>query len=247
MGHWLAVIAVGAAVGLLGGMFGKGGSAVATPLLRAVGVRAIVAVAAPLPATIPATAVAAVPYLRAGLVDRRIVAWSLGLGVPATILGAVATRWIGGPALIVATEAIVFAIGLRFAFFPSRQPDGTPRALPSAARLAGVGGVVGVASGLLANSGGFLLAPLYLAVLRVPVKTAFACSLVVAAVLAVPGTAVHWLLGHIDWTVVAVYGAASIPMSAVGARIALRTDSRRLERAYGVTLVALSVFLLVRR
>ena len=51
-----AVIGVG--VGFLGGLLGKGGSAIATPLLHAVGVPAIIAVAAPLPATIPSTLIA---------------------------------------------------------------------------------------------------------------------------------------------------------------------------------------------
>ena len=48
--HWLPILAIGAGVGFLGGLFGKGGSAIATPMLAAVGVPPIVAVAAPLPA-----------------------------------------------------------------------------------------------------------------------------------------------------------------------------------------------------
>ena len=51
-----------------------------------------------------------------------------------------------------------------------------------------VAAATGFAAGLLANSGGFLLAPLYVAVLRLPLKQAFACSLAVSAVLAIPGT-----------------------------------------------------------
>jgi len=107
--------------------------------------------------------------------------------------------------------------------------------------------VVGLASGLLANSGGFLLAPLYLTVLRLPIKSAFASSLAVASVLAVPGTLVHWRLGHIDWHLVLVFGAASIPLSYLGARVALRTDPVRLERLYGAALLALGIVLLVFR
>lgn len=90
--------------------------------------------------------------------------------------------------------------------------------------------VVGLISGLLANSGGFLLAPLYVAVLRLPIKAAFASSLAVAAVLAVPGTIVHAALGHIDWALVAVFAATSVPLSFLGARVALRADPSRLER-----------------
>ena len=56
-------------VGYLGGMFGKGGSAIATPLLAAIGVPPIVAVASPLPATVPGTLVAYRRYRHLGLSD----------------------------------------------------------------------------------------------------------------------------------------------------------------------------------
>ncbi|MGZ4725089.1 MAG: TSUP family transporter, partial [Ilumatobacteraceae bacterium] len=55
---------IGVGIGFLGGLLGKGGSAIATPLLHAIGIPAIVAVAAPLPATIPSTMVASYAYSR---------------------------------------------------------------------------------------------------------------------------------------------------------------------------------------
>ncbi len=51
--------------------------------------------------------------------------------------------------------------------------------------------------------------------------------------------------GHIDWTVVAVFGAASVPLSYVGARVAIRAESTRLERIYGGVLAALGIGLLI--
>ena len=104
-----------------------------------------------------------------------------------------------------------------------------------------VAAVVGLLSGLLANGGGFLLAPLFVVALRLPIKQAFASSLVVAAALAVPGTIVHAALGHIDWAVVGVFGLAAIPLSFLGARVAIRTESTRLERIYGAGLLLLGV------
>src|SRR3954453_1967728 len=92
----IAVAVVGLGVGFLGGLFGKGGSAIATPLLAAVGVPAIVAVASPLPATVPATFVAYRRYHRLGLADTQTIRWSVAIGVPATVAGAVATRWVDG-------------------------------------------------------------------------------------------------------------------------------------------------------
>ncbi len=44
--------------------------------------------------------------------DWQIVRWSVACGVPATIAGAFATRWIGGTPLVIASEGIVAAIGV---------------------------------------------------------------------------------------------------------------------------------------
>jgi uncharacterized membrane protein YfcA len=245
--QWIEVIVIGASIGFLAGMFGKGGSAIATPLLAAIGFPPIIAVASPLPATIPSTLAAASAYGRRALPERRVLGWSIGCGVPATIVGAVATRWIGGGPLVLLTDVVVAGLGLRFLLAPGGEREVVRDVEHPVLRTAIVATVVGLASGLLANSGGFLLAPLYLTVLRMPIKQAFATSLTVAAALAIPGTVVHATLGHIDWTLVAVFGAASIPLSFLGARVASRIQPARLERIYGGALAALGIgFLLAR-
>ncbi|HEY7939441.1 MAG TPA: sulfite exporter TauE/SafE family protein [Acidimicrobiales bacterium] len=243
--NWPAIMLIGAAVGFMGGLFGKGGSAIATPLLAAVGVPPILAVAAPLPATIPGTLVAARPYVRGRFFDRAALGWSLVVAIVATVIGSVATHWINGSILVTATDVVVAALGLRFLFKP-RSGDEVAEEVPHrVARTVAVAAVVGLAAGLLANSGGFLLAPLYLAVLRLPIKPAFGTSLIVSCVLAVPGTMVHAALGQVDWTLVLVFGAASVPLSAVGARVGLRSDAARLERVYGAVLATLGISLLL--
>src|SRR5689334_15353002 len=142
----VAVAAIGLFVGFLSGLFGKGGSAVATPLLAAAGIPPIVAVASPLPAAIPATFVAARAYARAGYVERRLVLRAAALGLPATLLGAFATRWISGQALVWATELLLLGLGLRFLLAPGELPD-APRDAPAAGwRLAAVALGVGFVS-----------------------------------------------------------------------------------------------------
>lgn len=244
--QWIGIVVIGAAVGYLGGLFGKGGSAIATPLLAAIGVPPIIAVASPLPATIPSTLVAYQRYRRAGISDPEVVRWSIAFGVPATVIGALATRWIDGGLLVTATELIVAAIGAKVLLRP--EPAEVVRAVGARRlRLAVVAVSVGLLGGLLANAGGFLLVPLYLAVLKLPIKTSLAASLAVSSVLAVPGTIVHAALGHIDWSVTIVFAAASIPLSSLGARTALRMGAARLERVYGAGLLLLGLTLLVAR
>jgi uncharacterized membrane protein YfcA len=239
------VLMIGAAVGFLGGLFGKGGSAVATPLLAAIGIPPYVAIASPLPASIPATLVAARTYWRADHVDWRLVRWTVAVGFPATLLGAYATRWVGGSALVVATEVMLAALGLRFLVRPGLPHEVVRDPTWMRTRMVAVAAAVGIAAGLLANTGGFLFAPLFVVVLHRGIKDAFGSSLSIGAALAVPGAFVHAALGHIDWTVVAAFGAASIPLSYVGARVALRTHSAKLERIYGAVIATVGITLLV--
>ena len=238
--HWVAIILIGALVGYLGGMFGKGGSAIATPLLAAAGVPAIVAVASPLPATVPGTLVAYRHYRHLGLSDPSVIRTSVAVGIPATLLGAWASHWIAGGTLLVLTDVVVALIGLRILVRVGPPEGGVHDPEHRGLRLVAVAAAV-------ANAGGFLLVPLYLAALKLPVKTALACSLAVASVLALPGTIVHAALGQIDWRVAIVFGAASIPLSGLGAATAVRISSARLERIYGAGLLVLGATFLVMR
>ncbi|MGZ4130058.1 MAG: sulfite exporter TauE/SafE family protein [Actinomycetota bacterium] len=108
-----AFVAAGVVIGSLTGLFGVGGSSVATPLLSLLGVPPLVAVASPLPATLPSAAIAAVPYIRAKETRPRAAAWTLLGAVPAAILGALASEVVGGRLLLVASGLILVAIGQR--------------------------------------------------------------------------------------------------------------------------------------
>ena len=209
------------------------------------GIPPIVALVAPLPATVPSTLAASYVYWRERLIDWDVFRWCLGAGIPATALGAYATRWIAGDTLVIATEVMVTALGVRFVLRPGDPHEIAAEPAGYRTRLVLVSAGVGLISGLLANAGGFLLAPLFVVVLRLSLKRSFATSLAVVTVLAIPGTIVHAALGHIDWGVVAVFGATSIPLSYVGARTAVRTNPLHMERAYGAGLALLESTLLV--
>jgi uncharacterized membrane protein YfcA len=249
--HFGALV-VGIVIGFLGGMFGKGGSAIATPLLSLIGYPGFIAVASPLPAVIPGTMIASAEYWQSRLIDWEIVWWSIGIGIPATIGGSFLTQYTGARALLILTGVLVLGFGLSFLFMP-KEKDSSKSSQDSArenrprywhARLVFIATGVGIISGLLANGGGFLLAPAYVLFLRQPIKKSFACSLAVSGVLAIPGTAIHWYLGHISWTVAGLVALGSVPFSFLGARIAIHTKASRLERLYGIVLTALGAYFL---
>jgi uncharacterized membrane protein YfcA len=235
----LGAALIGMAVGFLSGAFGKGGSAVATPLLHLLGVPAMIAIASPLPATIPSSLLAGRVYAGTGNVDRRVVRIGLPLGLLLTVVGAMLTRWVPGGPLVMVTDLVVLGCAVRIlttrhSIAARRHEDATVR------KILAVVGAVGFVSGLLGNSGGFLLAPLFMSVLGLPVHRALGTSLVLATCLAVPGTLVHAWLGHIDWSLTLAFGLASVPAAAAGARLALRTHSHALALAYGAVLATLA-------
>jgi len=191
---------------------------VATPLLSPLGFPGFVAVASPLPATVPSTVVASAEYRRSRLLDWEIVWWSIGIGTPAIVAGSFLSHSVGAKPLLVVTGVLVLGFGLSFLFFPkdrslAKEAADNPEGLrPSywRIRLITVATGVGFISGLLANAGGFLFVPSYTEFLKQPMKKAFACSLAVSSVLAIPGTIVHAYLGHISWLVVGLVALGAV-------------------------------------
>lgn len=250
--YHLELFLIGVAVGFLGGLFGKGGSAIATPLLSLAGTPGYIAVATPLPATVPGTLVASAAYWKANLWNRSIILWSVLIGAPSTILGSYLSKFTGARPLLYLTGLLVLGFGVTFLIQPGAKATddsaggSNAQPLPSLwrLRLTAVAICVGLVSGLLANSGGFLLAPSYARFLKQPIKAAFASSLVVSACLALPASIVHWYLGHIAWREFFFLAAGSVPCSYLGARVALKVRSVSLERWYGLALTALGLFFL---
>lgn len=242
---WFAV--AGAGVGLLFGLFGVGGSSVATPVLALLGVRGVVAVASPLPSTVPAALAGAWAYLRDGDVDASVARWSVMGGVPGTVIGALASRLVGGNGLLVASGVVLGIVGVRVLRPVTAEARRARAGLRRPAVVIGAAGAIGVFTGLLANGGGFLLVPLYLVVLGLGMRTSAGTSLVVIAALSIPTLATHWALGHIDWAVAATFAAGAVPGAALGSRVAHRVRADTLRTAFGWLAIAFAAWFVVHQ
>jgi hypothetical protein len=251
----IGVFLVGIFCGFLGGLFGKGGSAIATPLLSLLGFPGFIAVASPLPATVPGTFIASAQYWRSHLLDWQVFWWSIAAGIPATVVGSYLTRFTGSRPLLIVTGLVVLAFGLSFVLMPRERETTTTETIEQTAmhrprywhlRLVSVAIGAGFFAGLLANAGGLVLAPGFARFLKQPLKQAFACSLAVSCVLAAPGTIVHAYLGHVSWWVALLIALGMVPASRLGARLAIRSECRRLERWYGLGLTTLGAYFLWR-
>lgn len=235
---WPVITLAGVVVGGLMGVFGVGGSSVATPVLSLLGVPPLVAVASPLVATIPGATVASVPYVRSGDARPKAAAWSLLGAAPATIVGALISHVVGGPVLLVASGVVLVVVGIRvlLPIDDAAREAGTRRRQNRLLLVAAAAGL-GLFTGLLANGGGFLLMPLYLLLFGLRMRQAVGTSLLVIAVLSVPTLATHWALGHIDWGVAITFAVGLVPASFAGAKLSSRMAGGVQRQAFGWFLI----------
>lgn len=225
-------------LGALSGLFGVGGSSLATPALSLLGVPGLMAVASPLPATLPTALTAAWPYLRRRNLRPRAALWSLLGAAPAAVVGAILAHLVGGGALLIASGVVLVVVGIRVVRPISdkahRVGEARRRNRPT---LVAASAAVRLFTGLLANGGGFLLVPMFLLLFGLTITEASGTSLAVVAVLAVPTTAAHWALGHIDWSVAVAVALGAAPASAVAATWAQRMTATRLQTTFGWFLI----------
>lgn len=246
MPSWPVVTAVGGLIGMLFGLFGVGGSSFATPALGLLGVSGLVAVAAPIPAVIPAAVAGMLTYVRKGQVEWPVARWSIYGGVPGTIVGALLSGSVGGPGLLIASGVVLGLVGVRIL---APLPDATlaSRARCRPAVVIPAAGAIGLFTGMLANGGGFLLVPLFVLVLGLTMPESAGTSLVVIAVLSVPTLITHWALGHIDWAVAVPFAAGAIPGALVGSRLTDHLPADAMRRGFGVLLVGFAVYFVARQ
>jgi uncharacterized protein len=237
---WLLV--AGLAIGTLTGLFGVGGSSIATPLLSVIGVAPLIAVASPLPATVPSALAALAPYVQRGEARWRAAGWSLLGGAPAAVLGALASHVVGGPVLLLASGLVLVVIGWRVLrpITEETRRAGTARRMDRPL-LVSAAAAVGLFTGLLANGGGFLLVPMYLLLFGLNIREAAGTSLLVVAALSVPTLATHWALGHVSWAVALPFAAGAVPASFISSRLAPRVGTTRLRMAFGWFLIGSGV------
>lgn len=233
---------IGVGVGVVYGAFGAGASAFATPLLALAGVPPLVAIASPLPATIPAGLAGAWSYRRDGAVATKIAWRAVLVGIPTAVVGALCSNAVPGSVLLVLSALVLLVLGLRMTVPSSHVVIRSHNDLVITAAVAGTG----FAAGLLANGGGFLLVPVFLLVAGLGVRTAAGTSLLVAAAMTIPTLATHWALGHVDWTVAIAFAVGLLPGTVVGARLVRRIPEAPSQRAFGAVLLVFAAWYLLR-
>jgi len=187
---------------------------------------------------------AAVAHIRAGRINWRLFVWM----APPSMAGAVVGGLVSGA---IPDTALLIVIGLTLLYFgidilrkeareakPREAAGGAPASGdPLDIRAAVVSGaLIGLLGGLVGLILGSLRMPALLRwVGEVPHK-AVGTNLAVGFWVGVAGVAGH-LPGGVDWTVLGVGAAASVPGALLGARLTGRMSERQLLRAIGAVLV----------
>jgi uncharacterized protein len=107
-----------------------------------------------------------------------------------------------------------------------------------------VGAAAGLAGGLFGVGGGIVLVPLLTGVLLLDQHQAHGTSLAAIGATAVASLLVYGPHGNVAWGTAAIVGVASMITARYGARLAARTSTRDLRRAFAVFLVLVALRLL---
>jgi uncharacterized protein len=254
----------GLLTGLLSALFGVGGAVVSQPAIRFLGVPALNAVSTTLPTVLPGAITGTLRYWKAGLIDRRVIAWTVPFGVVGSVGGSLLSRVVPGDGHLL-TLGTACLLGFttwriaRTALRPEKDAPPTdglgeteaelaerterePRPSPVPMGLIGAG--AGVLSGLLGVGGGVVLVPAFSEILGLPLKKTIATSLACVGLFAVPGTITHAALGGVVWKVAILLSLGIVPGAWLGSKIVLVAKERRLRLGISafLALVAITYF-----
>jgi len=185
-----------------------------------------------------AATAAAIVHLRAGRINWRLFGWM----APPSMAGAVAGGYLSG---LVPDELLLVAIGAVLVYFgidllrqrerPARRGEPAGEDLDiRAAVLTGLG--VGLLGGFVGLILGALRMPALIRYVGETPARAVGTNLTVGVCVGIAGVIGHTPDG-VDWDLLAIGSAASIPGALLGARLTGRLSERQLLRAIGAILV----------
>lgn len=246
----LTLLALGLLGAFVAGLLGVGGAIVMIPLLLyappllGVGRLDVKSVAGvTMTQVLVAAASGMIAHRRHGAVNVRL-AWVGGLAMAAgSLAGALGSKYVTDHALLLVFALMVTAAGLLM-FVPTGKHDTFVAADDvafSRPRVVIVAGSVGLAAGLVGAGGAFLLVPLLLVVVGIPIRVTIGSSLAITALAASAGFVGKMVTGQVPLapTLAVVLGA--IPGAQLGAAVSRRMPAFALKATLFVFVVLTAV------
>jgi uncharacterized protein len=237
--HGLALAGVGIwcfLVALAGGLVGLVLGNIRLPVLLFAAASPAAAGGANIAVSGLAAAAASVTHVRARRVDRRLVGWMLPPSVLGALGGGAAASYVPADALriVIGSALLLFGVDLLRPKGASARPE--PRAEPDVRAAVVSGAAIGVLGGLIGLILGSLRLPAMLRWVGEEPARAVGTNLVVGIAVGAAGLLGH-LPGGIDWTLLWVGAAGSIPGALIGSRLTGRLSPAGLLRAVGTILL----------
>ena len=130
----------------------------------------------------------------------------------------------------------------RVAVAVAARPVVDRQALVRIATVVGCGAAVGFLTGFLGVGGGFLVLPVLVIALRMPVPAAVGTSLLIMVLNSASALASRFGDLSVDWTVVVPFTVASVIGTLLGRRVADRLSGSALTRTFAVLLLIIGIF-----
>ncbi len=242
----IALIALGAAAGLLIGCVGIGGVILVPALVYLAGQSFQTAIAAALCAFIVSGVVGAHAYAKAGSIRGRAMAWTWVGALPAALAGALLLSRVTPIFLELAIALLSAGSGLHALM--TRRPD-KPQSLrerlPTAPSLSVIGATTGLLSALTGTGGPLVLLPILMS-LQAPVLASLGLAQAIQLPIAAAATAGNLFTGVLDVQLGLTLAAGIALGTWVGAKGAHRLPTELLRRAVAVLLVLVGSLMLVR-
>lgn len=264
---FIAPALAGMFVGVMSGLLGVGGGTIMVPIFRlAFGMSPLASTATSLFAIIPTSISGVVAHARAKTCVPKL---GLALGAGGAVMSPMGV-WLASVSpgwLVICVAAIVIGFSAFKMFKKAVKCAPAPRAGRAGGNAQGasakvvpdqpvlsrkqylqgacIGLIAGLASGYVGVGGGFIMVPLMLAVLDIPMSLASGTSLIAIMILAIPGVIEQGLLGNIDYLAGIAIVVGSIPGALVGARLVRVVPERQLRFIFGGFLLMAAVMLML--
>ena len=243
----LTLAALGFAGAFASGLVGVGGAIVMIPLifyvppLLGVGSLDIKLVAGVTMAQVlAASAIGGWTHGRGAMLHRRLALWGGSAMALGSLAGAVGSHFVRGRVLLL-VFALMATTALLLMFIKPAEagPAATAKTMPfNRAEAVCIPGAVGVMSGLVGAGGAFLLMPVLIGFMRVPVRLSIGTSLAMAGAGALLGFVGKLATGQVPFIAAAAVVAGSLPGASLGAHLSRRAPVGVLRVILGAVIAA---------
>ncbi|MGB0495810.1 MAG: sulfite exporter TauE/SafE family protein [Kangiellaceae bacterium] len=241
------------AIGLSLGLLGSGGSILTVPVLvYLVDQPEKIAIAGSLVIVGSIALLGALPYFKQRFIDWNVV---LIFGVPGmlgTYLGAwLATVYLSGIQQL-AIFALVMLLASYFMLKPKKIIETSSDHQRHLFKISMDGLIVGIVTGIVGVGGGFLIVPALVLLGGLSMRRAIAASLVIIALKSFTGFVKYWSAiaddpsMQLDWSVIGAMIILGGIGSTIGNKIANKVPQDNLKKVFGVFLIVMGIYILVR-